>query len=97
MDILPPALDCRTNTTADSDDPEFTELVERVTGRLSALGTPAAQAIIRATVLEVIQDVAHFTLAWAEPADGADAEGPEGRSRKSDNHSNETINAERRW
>jgi hypothetical protein len=67
MDILPSALDSRIDPVSSHDDPAFSDLVARITHRLAALGLQADAERLHTTILEVVQDVAHFTLAWAEP------------------------------
>lgn len=99
MDILLSALDSGADSVEESatniDDPEFVELVLRATRRIVALGTEASVAEINAAALAVIQDVAQFTLAWAEP-EGAVPQ-PLGDARGTTLQSDEKIRAERRW
>jgi hypothetical protein len=95
MDILLSALDSRVDATADPIDPGFADLVSRVTRRLNTLGTPAAPEQLDAVVLEVVQDVAQFTLAWADPQDRVIE--PAIGMRTTDLQTAEVIHAERRW
>jgi hypothetical protein len=95
MDILPSALDSRVGAVAGDDDPGFSELVARVTNRLHLLGIPADSDELRAAVLDVVQDVAQFTLAWAEPESGVHASMVEPRGTES--RTAPEMRAESRW
>ena len=93
MDILLSALDSRVDADSEPCNAGFADLVARVTQRLDALGTPATGTDLSATVLDVVQDVVQFTLAWAEPENTAGAQSPSGPILRSD----DGIRAERRW
>jgi hypothetical protein len=93
MDILLSALDSRVDADSEPCNAGFADLVARVTQRIDALGTPAPGTDVSATVLDVVQDVAQFTLAWAEPENTAAAQSPTGPILRSD----DTTHAERRW
>jgi hypothetical protein len=95
MDILPSALDSRIGATSSDDDPGFSDLVARITRRLHALGTQASQEQLDATVLDLVQDVAKFTLAWAEPKTVAGEETID--SHRTESHADQELSAESRW
>lgn len=95
MDILLSALDPRVDATTDADDPGFADLVARVTRRLNAPGILANPTQLDAAVIAVIQDVAQFTLAWAEPEDGV-GHTANGMS-VAGSQSEDAISAQRRW
>lgn len=75
MDILLSALesaaDSRTDSASEDDDPAFIALLSRVTQRITALGTGASAAEVNAAALALVQDVAQYTLSWAEPEGAA--------------------------
>ena len=99
MDILLSALESGTDTldgsTTDHDDPGFVELVGRVTRRIVGLGTVVPSDEVSAAVLSIIQDVAQFTLSWAEPENSV-IQAPTDITRITPQY-DESIRAERRW
>ncbi|HEY8310695.1 MAG: hypothetical protein ACHQQP_08180 [Gemmatimonadales bacterium] len=95
MDILLSALDPRAGATSEPDDPGFADLIARVTQRLDALGAQVCATELNAVVLEVVQDVARFTLSWAEPEDHVVPAHVESRGVAM--QSNEAMRGERRW
>ncbi len=71
LSALESGADSAADSTAEDDDPGFVALVSRVTQRIVALGIEASDAAVNAAALALVQDVAEFTLSWAEPEDGA--------------------------
>ena len=99
MDILLSALESGANSAADlaaeHDDPGFVALLTRVTQRIVALGTGASSADVDAAAIALVQDVAQFTLSWAEPEGAAPLSSTETRGITL--QSDERNSAERRW
>jgi len=95
MDILRSALESGADSNRQHDEPGFVALVTRVTRQIVALGVTAESAEVDAASLALIQDVAQFTLSWAEQ-DG-DASSSSANSYGVTLKPEENIRAERRW
>jgi hypothetical protein len=70
MDFHVPGRDTAPDGTGAVDHAGFAELLENIRARLRALGLVAAPEQVDAAALDIVQDVASFTLAWAECDEG---------------------------
>lgn len=70
MDFHVPGRDAAPDGTGAADHAGFAELLESIRARLRALGLVAAPEQVDAAALDIVQDVASFTLAWAECDEG---------------------------